>query len=165
MWARSHDSAVRADSCVTFPWRPVRVSAPAPGIRGRLDEDHGAAARRLALPDGDARLRGAPGDLGAGWRPRPEHRGEHRRRDFDRPRVPASAAAHHLGAHCAERRAASRPPPRACSRGSAPRPWVRPGRRSARAVPSGAAAGARSESSASPPRCTRAFHREQAARQ
>jgi len=71
---------------------------------GCFDEERrAAAARRVAQSDGDARLRGAPGDLG-GCR-RPEHRGQGVRRHRDRRRGALGPAAHHLGAHRAQHRA------------------------------------------------------------
>ena len=58
-WARTHDSAARADSFITSPSWPVSVSdARAAHPRG-LDEEHVAADRRPGQADGHARPLGA----------------------------------------------------------------------------------------------------------
>ena len=55
-WARSHDSAARADSFITSPSWPVSVSEPRARHPRRLDEQHLAADRRPRQADRDARI-------------------------------------------------------------------------------------------------------------
>ena len=59
--ARTHDSATRADSCITSPSPPVRLSAPVPGMR--LTSTVAAEHRGKRQPKSDARPAGAGGDI------------------------------------------------------------------------------------------------------
>ena len=77
--ARSHDSAVRADSRMTSPWRPVRVSAPEPGIRLASTKDSSPPAAVRHKPTAT---------LGVRYDRRPPHRDAPARRTSPR-RSPA----------------------------------------------------------------------------